>query len=159
MLPFNLVSNLNRAAERVQSFKQVALDQSQSYRRNFDVGEMTEQVLSHMGRQLRKRGIALKLRLEPALDLDSFPGPFALIAPHLPNGRGHGPRSTSFLTGIDTRTNGAVQAPGRPACRLCGPNEPFRACGHNWPKGQCTLGGVDTYRIHKMMAARVTTAR
>jgi hypothetical protein len=23
----------------------------------------------------------------------------------------------------------------------------------------CALGGVDTYRIHKMMAARVTTAR
>jgi hypothetical protein len=26
-------------------------------------------------------------------------------------------------------------------------------------KGRQPLGGVDTYRIHKMMAARVTTAR
>jgi len=31
----------------------------------------------------------------------------------------------------------------------------------SWGKGVCrvALGGVDTYRIHKMMAARVTTAR
>jgi len=32
-----LVSNLSRAAERVQSFKQVAVDQSRSDRRSFDV--------------------------------------------------------------------------------------------------------------------------
>jgi PAS domain S-box-containing protein len=74
-----LVSNLNRAADRVQSFKQVALDQSQSHRRNFDAGEMTEQVLSHLGRELRNRGIVLTLHLEPALELDSFPGPFGQV--------------------------------------------------------------------------------
>jgi PAS domain S-box-containing protein len=78
-----LVSNLNRAAERVQSFKQVALDQSQSHRRSFDAGEMTEQVLSHLGRELRNRGTALKLRLEPALELDSFPGPFGQVLVNL----------------------------------------------------------------------------
>ena len=74
-----LVANLNRAAERVQSFKQVAVDQSQSHRRSFDAGEMIEQVLSHLGRELRNRGIALKLRLEPGLELNSFPGPFGQI--------------------------------------------------------------------------------
>lgn len=78
-----LMSNLNRAAERVQSFKQVALDQSQSHRRNFDAGEMTEQVLSLSGRELRNAGIALKLRLEPALELDSFPGPYGQVLAQL----------------------------------------------------------------------------
>ncbi|MBR1124214.1 PAS domain-containing protein [Bradyrhizobium lablabi] len=78
-----LVSNLNRAAERVQSFKQVALDQSQPHRRSFDASEMTEQVLSHLGRELRNRGIALKLRLEPALELDSFPGAFGQVLVNL----------------------------------------------------------------------------
>jgi MFS family permease len=32
-------------------------------------------------------------------------------------------------------------------------------CGLVYPLGVEALGGVDTYRIHKMMAARVTTAR
>src|SRR5262249_47072444 len=41
-----LVSNLGRAAERVQSFKQVAVDQTQSHRRSFDASELTDQVLS-----------------------------------------------------------------------------------------------------------------
>src|SRR5262249_51192262 len=78
-----LVSNLNRAADRVQSFKQVALDQSQSHRRSFDAGEMTEQVLSHLGRELRTRGVFLKLHLEPDLELDSFPGPFGQVLVNL----------------------------------------------------------------------------
>ena len=54
-----LVTNLGRAAERVQSFKQVAADQTESHRRSLDAGELTGQVLSHFERQLRQRGIAL----------------------------------------------------------------------------------------------------
>ncbi|MCP4621173.1 MAG: PAS domain-containing protein [Bradyrhizobium sp.] len=74
-----LVSNLKRAAERVDSFKQVAADQNQSHRRSFDGAEMTQQVLSHLGRELNNRGIALKLSLEPALQFDSFPGSFGQV--------------------------------------------------------------------------------
>src|SRR5215813_7696679 len=39
-----LVANLNRASELVQSFKQVAADRSNLERRRFDVGGLTEQV-------------------------------------------------------------------------------------------------------------------
>lgn len=74
-----LVANLDRAAERVESFKQVAVDQSHSHRRRFDAGEMVEQVLSHMGRELKQRRITLKLRFESNLELDSFPGPFGQV--------------------------------------------------------------------------------
>src|SRR6201996_1056298 len=42
-----LVANLGRAAELVQSFKQVAADQQQFNRRTFSPGELTKQVLSH----------------------------------------------------------------------------------------------------------------
>ena len=78
-----LVSNLNRAAELVESFKQVAKDQGQSHRRSFDAAEMTEQVLSHLERELIDRGTALDLGLEPALELDSFPGPFGQVLVNL----------------------------------------------------------------------------
>jgi PAS domain S-box-containing protein len=74
-----LVLNLKRAAERVDSFKQVASDQSQSHRRSFDGAEMTRQVVSHLGRELNDRGIVLKLSLEPALEFDSFPGSFGQV--------------------------------------------------------------------------------
>jgi PAS domain S-box-containing protein len=74
-----LVANLDRAAERVQSFKQVAADQTESYRRSFDAGELTGQVLSQFERQLRQRDIALSLRCEPGLVMDSYPGPFGQV--------------------------------------------------------------------------------
>lgn len=78
-----LVTNLGRAAERVQSFKQVALDQSHSYRRNFDASELTEQVLSQLKDELRERDISLHLRCEPHLEMDSYPGPFGQVLTHL----------------------------------------------------------------------------
>ena len=71
-----LVSNLGRAAERVQSFKQVAPDQTKSHRRRFDASELAGQVLSQFARQLQNRDIALSLRCEPNLAMDSYPGPF-----------------------------------------------------------------------------------
>ncbi|MBW7963109.1 sensor histidine kinase [Bradyrhizobium sp. BR 10261] len=71
-----LVTNLGRAAERVQSFKQVAADQTESYRRSFDAGELTGQVLAQFARQLRQRGIALSVNCMPDLAMDSYPGPF-----------------------------------------------------------------------------------
>jgi PAS domain S-box-containing protein len=77
-----LMSNLGRAAERVQSFKQVAADQSQQHRRRFDAGELTEQTLSHLATEFGKRAITLDLQCEAGLEMDSYPGPFgqALIA-------------------------------------------------------------------------------
>ena len=70
-----LVTNLGRAAELVQSFKQVAADQQQFKRRTFDPGELAEQVLSHLHRELRERDIALHLERGPDLAMDSYPGP------------------------------------------------------------------------------------
>jgi PAS domain S-box-containing protein len=78
-----LVSNLNRSAERIESFKQVALDQSQSHRRSFDAGELTEQMMSHLAREFRERGIALRLRCDRGLVMDSYPGPFGQVLTQL----------------------------------------------------------------------------
>jgi signal transduction histidine kinase len=78
-----LVTNLGRAAERVQSFKEVAADQAESQRRSFDAGELTGQVLSQFERQLRQRAIALSHRCEGDLGMDSYPGPFGQVLIHL----------------------------------------------------------------------------
>ncbi len=78
-----LVANLGRAAELVQSFKQVAADQQQFHRRTFDPGELAEQVLSHLQRELRDRDITIKLQSEPNLSMDSYPGPFGQVLTNL----------------------------------------------------------------------------
>ena len=78
-----LVANLNRASELVQSFKQVAADRGRLERRRFEVGELTEQVLVGLRPELRKRRLALDVTCEPGLTMDSLPGPYGLVLSNL----------------------------------------------------------------------------
>ena len=78
-----LLVNLDRASELVQSFKQVAADRGRLERRRFDVSELTEQVFVGLRPELRKRGIALEVTCEPDLVMDSLPGPYGLVLSNL----------------------------------------------------------------------------
>ncbi|MEN3348503.1 MAG: hypothetical protein V7632_2138 [Bradyrhizobium sp.] len=78
-----LVGNLKRAADLVQSFKQVAVDRSYSERRRFDLCEVTEQVLSNLRPALPKNSLALDVDLGPGLAMDSYPGPFGQVLTNL----------------------------------------------------------------------------
>jgi PAS domain S-box-containing protein len=78
-----LVANLNRASELVQSFKQVAADRGRLERRRFEVRELTEQVLVGLRPELRKRGLALNVVCESDLTIDSLPGPYGLVLSNL----------------------------------------------------------------------------
>jgi PAS domain S-box-containing protein len=71
-----LVANLNRAAELVQSFKQVAVDKSYLDRRHFDLADFTEQVLSPLRPALQKNNLTLNLDCEENLGMDNYPGPY-----------------------------------------------------------------------------------
>ena len=78
-----LVGNLNRAAELVQSFKQVAVDRSYLDRRQFDLGEFTEQLLTNLRPALPKNNLTLKVDCEPALAMNSYPGPYGQVMTNL----------------------------------------------------------------------------
>jgi len=78
-----LVSNLVRASELVQSFKQVAADRSRLERRQFNVGELTDHVVVGLRPELRRRGIKLDITCDPALAMDSLPGPYGLVLSNL----------------------------------------------------------------------------
>ena len=54
-----LVANLQRAGELIQSFKQVAVDRSHADRRQFDLRESTEQIIASLRPVLKKSQIAL----------------------------------------------------------------------------------------------------
>jgi PAS domain S-box-containing protein len=78
-----LVANLNRAAELIQSFKQVAADRNYSDKRTFDLGELTEQVVMSLRPGLRKHNVTLTVDCEPNLTMNSYPGPYGQVLTNL----------------------------------------------------------------------------
>ena len=78
-----LIANLNRAADLVRSFKQVAADRKHFDRRVFDLGELTEQAMLGLGPELRRQGLTLNVECEPDLLMDSYPGPYGLLLTNL----------------------------------------------------------------------------
>jgi len=78
-----LVANLNRASDLVQSFKQVATDRSRLERRSFDLCDLTDQVLVGLRPELRRRSLVLRLDCQPGLAMDSLPGPYGLVLTNL----------------------------------------------------------------------------
>jgi PAS domain S-box-containing protein len=78
-----LVANLNRAAELIQSFKQVAADRNYSDQRSFDLGDLTEQVVMSLRPGLRKHHLTLNVDCQPNLTMNSYPGPFGQVLTNL----------------------------------------------------------------------------
>jgi PAS domain S-box-containing protein len=78
-----LVANLNRAAELIQSFKQVAADRNYSDQRSFDLGDLTEQVVMSLRPGLRKHNLTLTVDCEPNLTMNSYPGPYGQVLTNL----------------------------------------------------------------------------
>jgi len=70
-----LVANLKRVAELIQSFKQIADDRIFSDQRTFDLGDLTGQVLTSLRPSLRERNLALDVECQPNLLINSYPGP------------------------------------------------------------------------------------
>jgi PAS domain S-box-containing protein len=78
-----LVANLNRAAELIASFKQVAADRNYSDQRTFDLGDLTEQVVMSLRPGLRKHNLALSVDCQPNLVMNSYPGPYGQVLTNL----------------------------------------------------------------------------
>ncbi len=78
-----LVANLNRVAELVQAFKQVAVDRNCSDQRTFDLGDLTHQVLLSLRPSLRKRNVTLNVECQPNLLVTSYPGPYGQVLTNL----------------------------------------------------------------------------
>src|SRR4030081_2074864 len=78
-----LVANLNRAAELITPFKQVAADRNSSDQRTFDLGDLTEQVVMSLRPGLRKHNLALTVDCQPNLTMNSYPGPYGQVLTNL----------------------------------------------------------------------------
>ena len=83
MPPQQLVANLQRAGELIQSFKQVAVDRSHAERRQFDLGEATDQIVASLRPVLKKSPITLSVDVPDGLMIDGYPGSYGQILTNL----------------------------------------------------------------------------
>jgi len=78
-----LITNLNRAAELIDAFKQVAADQTRSEQRIFDISDLTKQVLMSLRPSLRKTDVTLNVECQTDLVMNSYPGPYGQVLTNL----------------------------------------------------------------------------
>ncbi len=78
-----VLSNLNRAAELIQSFKQVAVDQSSEERRRFNFKDYLEEILLNLKPKLKRTKINVQIECAENIILDSYPGLISQIATNL----------------------------------------------------------------------------
>jgi PAS domain S-box-containing protein len=76
-------SNLNRAADLLQNFKQVAADQSGGHARVFELDDYLDDVIRSLSPRLRNTGYKLNKRCEPDLFLNCDPGALYQIISNL----------------------------------------------------------------------------
>ncbi len=105
-----LVANLHRAGELIQSFKQVAVDRSHAERRKFGLREATDQIIASLRPVLKKSPIALSIDVPDGLMIDGYPGSYGQILTNLflnaathafPDGRAGAITITARPRGID----------------------------------------------------------
>ena len=75
--------NLTRAAELIQSFKRVAVDQTSEERRRFDLLAYLEEVVTSLGPTLRKSPHRVAIACSPGIQMDSFPGALSQVVTNL----------------------------------------------------------------------------
>lgn len=74
-----LERNLGKAAELILSFKHVAIDQTSSKRREFDLAETIREIVSTVSPTFRKTGYSLDLDLHEGISMQSYPGAIGQI--------------------------------------------------------------------------------
>lgn len=95
-----LIRNLQRAAELISSFKQVAVDQTSSQRRKFDLAEVVNEIIVTMHPTFRKTSHTIETRIPAGISMDSYPGPLGQVLTNLLN--------NAVLHAFDTQEEGLI---------------------------------------------------
>ena len=80
-----LVRNLTRAADLITSFKHVAVDQSSSQRRIFNLHDIIQEVSDMLRHTFSKTPFLLAIDVPKDIVLDSYPGPLGQVLTNLIN--------------------------------------------------------------------------
>ena len=97
--------NLQRAAELIASFKQVAVDQSSYQRRPFELAEVLHELRLTLSPTLRRSHVCLSEDVSPGLRMDSYPGPLTQVLMNVVN--------NAVVHGFEGQNGGLVHITGR----------------------------------------------
>lgn len=95
-----LIRSADKARELIESFKNVAVDQTSQRRRQFDLHTCLHDILVTLGRMLRQANVTVELQVPPGLLMDSYPGHLEQILNNL--------IVNSILHGFEGRSCGKV---------------------------------------------------
>ncbi|SFM96208.1 sensor histidine kinase [Rugamonas rubra] len=95
-----LMRNLQRAADIVSNFKQVAVDQSSSQRRSFLLAEVVGGMVLTLQPIIKRSRVSIRVDIPDALMMESFPGPLGQVVTNLIN--------NAIVYGYDTHKEGVV---------------------------------------------------
>lgn len=74
-----IMRSLHNAAELVNSFRQVSVDQASAQRRRFDLAQACQEIVATLMNTVRLAGHRLELEVAPGIVMDSFPGPLGQV--------------------------------------------------------------------------------
>ena len=78
-----ILSNAERAAHLIQSFKQVAVDQTSEQRRTFDLQNYLEELTTSLHPALKKAHVQVEVTCAEGIQMDSYPGLLAQVLTNL----------------------------------------------------------------------------
>lgn len=93
--------NLERAANLVSSFKQVAVDQTSDQRRSFKVAEVVNEIVTTLQPMLKRTPYRIKTKVPAGIVLDSFPGALGQALTNLIN--------NAVVHGFNDRDRGTIR--------------------------------------------------
>jgi signal transduction histidine kinase len=96
-----LTSSLRQAAELIQDFKQVAVDQTSSKRRNFNLKTVIEEILTTLHPRLKKSSHKVLTDIPDTLIFNSFPGPLGQVIVNL--------IQNSLIHAFENQENGTIK--------------------------------------------------
>ncbi|MDX1755695.1 MAG: ATP-binding protein [Marinobacter sp.] len=80
-----LITSLRAAAEQVKNFKQVAVDQASSQRREFNLADVMDEVIYTLRPRIKHTPHRVELDIPDDITMDSFPGPLGQAITNLFN--------------------------------------------------------------------------
>jgi ligand-binding sensor domain-containing protein/signal transduction histidine kinase len=74
-----IMRSLHQAADLVNSFRQVSVDQASAQRRRFDLARACQEIVATLMNKVRLAGHVLEIDVPPGITMDSYPGPLGQV--------------------------------------------------------------------------------
>jgi len=96
----SMLKNIERSAELVGSFKEVAVDQAGEVKRLFNLKEYVDSVLTSLHSKFKRTNYVISVRCPEDIELDSYPGAYSQILTNL--------LMNTLIHGFENRSEGKI---------------------------------------------------